>query len=212
MPPMAQYLFSHNSPRDLHWVGLDCLPKRIAKNYDVDTHSGWNFFVNKALGLQQGHLLGLVVRINNLGLIEKDKDQIQTQIDHSNSLANLPAKESAPKPKKVAILILVQLSAWWKSIQALQLAHPSFAPSLPTDQPALALNQLTGPSVIMDNSTVPQATIPPVPNQLDDRMFLTQFCRTFDNFLKFCRISTNDTVTWNLLSELSLDHWSTFVI
>ncbi|KAH9824098.1 hypothetical protein DFH28DRAFT_879692, partial [Melampsora americana] len=96
-------------------------------------------------------------------------------------------------------------------VQALHLAHPSFGPPQTVDQPEPALNPSTSSS-LGDPATniVPQETTSVISDK-DHRMFLTRFCGTFDDFLLFSLISPEDTATRQLLSELNLDHWSTFI-
>ncbi|KAH9813953.1 hypothetical protein DFH28DRAFT_929502 [Melampsora americana] len=72
------------------WVpalGIDYKPKKGLSEYNVDTESGWNEFVDVALSLKRDHSLGLMVRMENPESIEKDTKQFQNQINHLNSLA-----------------------------------------------------------------------------------------------------------------------------
>ncbi|EGF97734.1 uncharacterized protein MELLADRAFT_114114 [Melampsora larici-populina 98AG31] len=100
IPAMAKYLFDHQPLRDLNWVGLDYTPKNISEAYDIDTNSGWNEFLDAAKNLKRHHSLGILVRMPNPGILEKEKDELQLQINQLNALTSRQAEDLLPKPKK----------------------------------------------------------------------------------------------------------------
>lgn len=100
IPQMITYLFDHNPRWNLHWVGLDYTPKKVGKDYDIDTDYGWQKFVDATLSFKRDHSIGILVKMENPGLLEEEKSQFQTQIDHLQSLQGQTTEDSSQRPKK----------------------------------------------------------------------------------------------------------------